>query len=715
MFWAPPVAGQDLQWDWIQPRLAGTELTLPESEGKAVRYGYMTGRGIGCADTVVRRLEKGTMPILHTSHTDEDITYESVAFVSCETSALRPGDVRGTPYLIADRYGFGHMQLEEQRAECERQERAEADTEQEALIYYCRVTARNEGRVPRYAWFKNPVPNAGALHYDFDPATGFAQYGSDRIYCVSQLNGAPLRDEETALLLGPGECAEFLFYLPHEPIGAARAAALREQPFQKRYSECRSYWQEKLCRGGSVRLPESRMQEMLQAGRLHLDLGLYGREPDQPLVPSVGIYTGIGSESAPIIQFFDSIGWHEEARRAIMFFLEKQHDNGFMQNFGGYMLETGAVLWTIGEHYRYTQDAEWLLRVKDKLLKAYRCLLEWRSRNEREELKGRGYGLLDGKTADPEDPYHSFMLNGYAYAGLSRLAEMLEQHDPAIAQEVAANARLLRERIRSALREAMERSPVIPLADGSWAPTAPPWAEARGPLALYADPGKCYTHGTFAGRDSLLGPLHLIYQEVIEPNEEMGRFLLHAHNELLLGHNTAFSQPYYSMHPWIHLKRGEAAPFLKAFYMSCSGLADRETYTFWEHFYQVSAHKTHEEAWFLMQLRWMLYMEEGDSLRLLPGIPRRWLQRGKGIVLEKMVSYYGPFSFTVHRSAHTDSISAQLRFHEPERMPKHVKLRVPHISRKRPVSVSGGVFHPEEECVEVPVASEAIEVELHYD
>jgi hypothetical protein len=49
-------------------------------------------------------------------------------------------------------------------------------------------------------------------------------------------------------------------------------------------------------------------------------------------------------------------------------------------------------------------------------------------------------------------------------------------------------------------------------------------------------------------------------------------------------------------------------PFLKTYYNPFSALADRETYTFWEHLYKVSVHKTHEEAWFLMETRWMLYL-----------------------------------------------------------------------------------------------------------
>ena len=33
--------------------------------------------------------------------------------------------------------------------------------------------------------------------------------------------------------------------------------------------------------------------------------------------------------------------------------------------------------------------------------------------------------------------------------------------------------------------------------------------------------------------------------------------------------------------------------------------------------------KTHEEAEFLMQTRWMLYMEEGETLKLLRGVISR--------------------------------------------------------------------------------------------
>ena len=81
-----------------------------------------------------------------------------------------------------------------------------------------------------------------------------------------------------------------------------------------------------------------------------------GREPDGPVLATIGWYAPIGSESSPIIQFFDSMGWHKLAERSLEFFLDRQREDGFIQNFGGYQLETGPALWTMGEHYRYTRD-----------------------------------------------------------------------------------------------------------------------------------------------------------------------------------------------------------------------------------------------------------------------------------------------------------------------------------------------------------------------
>jgi len=409
----------------------------------------------------------------------------------------------------------------------------------------------------------------------------------------------------------------------------------------------------------------------------------------------------------------DSMGWHSLARRALSYFLDKQHDNGFMQNFGGYMLETGAALWSMGEHYRYTRDQAWVRAIAPKLIKACQYLEDWRRRNQREDLRGKGYGMQEGKTADPEDPFRSFMLNGYTYLGFQRVGEMLAGIDPPQSAKWSREAAEMKRDIRTALFEALGRSPVAPLGNGAWCPTAPPWVDYRGPLTLYAEGGEWFTHGAMVSRDSLLGPIYLIFQEVVDPHEPAAEILLNFHNDLMTARNAAFSQPYYSRHPVIHLRRGEVKPFLAAYYNQMAALADRETYTFQEHYFGASPHKIHEEAWFLMDTRWMLYMERGTSLELLTGIPRSWLENGRRIELDRVASYFGRLSLRVESKLDQDRIVAAIAC-PGERRPATVEIRLPHPAGARAVWVEGGAYDPRSERVRIANFSGEARVEVGF-
>jgi hypothetical protein len=709
----------DVRLESITPRFHGTDVTLPESQGKPIQYQFLMGRGWSVADSITRRLDDGIFPILHGTVVDDDISYELTAFAALEASPLTAGNVRGTHFLVADGYGLGHMFTQEQQAQRDALLPAEMNREEETVLCL-RVVAVNTKPVPRYAFFRNVAPNLGRASsggkapWTLDGRRGFSVFESGRVFAVSKLDGKPLAAEELAILLEPGEASTLTVYLPHRPISVERAARLANRNFEEALESSRQYWREKLAAATQIELPERRITEMIRAGLLHLDLVSYGLEPDGTLVPTIGRYTAIGTESSPIMQFMDTMGWHDVARRAATFFLDKQHEDGFIQNFGDYMVETGAALWSMGEHYRLTRNEQWAKQIQPQVIKACEYMLQWRQRNMREDLRGRGYGLLDGKTADPEDPFHSFMLSGYAYLGMSRVAEMLKDVDAAAARKWSGEAQAFKADIRRAFAEAMAKSPVIPLADGSWCPTVPPWVEYRGPLALFADGGNWFTHGAVVGRDSLLGPLYLVFTEVIGPDELEATFLLNFHNDLMTKRNVAFSQPYYSRHPVVHLWRGEVKPFLKAYYNTVAALADRETYTFWEHFFHASPHKTHEEGWFLMQTRWMLWMEQGDTLKLLSGVPRSYLEDGKRIDIRNASSYFGTFSLSVNSELNKGLIRASVEC-ATDRAPKRIILRLPHPLGRRATAASGGKYDPETETVLVETFTGRTEVSLTFD
>ena len=688
------------EMNWITPRNASAQVTLPEFGNNPVAYAYIAGRGQGVAVNTTRRLEDGVLPILHSTMIDDDVEYRSTAFVTLERSPLTAQSLTGTDWRVADDFSIGHMLTKDQEEEVKPRLLAEGN-KTETTVLYVRTEALNEAAVPRYVWFKTVRPVVGQwmkIDYTLDRQTGFSSFRSGDAFAISRLNGRPLPDEEMSVLLPPGEKAVFEFLLPHSPISRDRAIELATQSFDQRFEECKLLWNDKLAGAAQIHVPDQRISEMIRAGLLQLDMITYGNEPDSTLAPTIGIYSPIGTESSPIIQFYNSMGLSDIARRSLMFFLDKQHDDGMIQNFGGYMVETGAALWSMGEYYRYTRDTSWVRRVEPKLIKATDFLLRWRDQYKKPELIGKGYGMIAGKVADPEDPFHQYMLNAYAYLGMSRVSEMLKDVDAVRSKQLAQEAEAWKQDIRTSFMKSISNSPVVPLGDGRWCPTVPPWTEAIGPRALHIIPESFFSHGTVTVPDVLLGPLSLVFCEVFAPEEQASRMMLDYESELFFQRNAAFSQPYYSRHDWLELKLGLVKPFLKTYFNNVSALADRETYTFWEHLFQVSQHKTHEQAWFLMETRWMLYLEDGQTLKLLPGIPRIWMEDGKQITLKNVNSYFGPISLQVNSRVNAGFIEASISC-DSSRGPRDVIIRLPHPSAKKAIKVTGGTYDARTESI----------------
>lgn len=680
-------------WGYVQPRYHSVVSTAPETDGKPYRLDFVVGPGASCRVKIERRLEEGCLPILRSVQREGALDYHVTVFATLEKGPLTAKRLRGSDWRASYPNMGGQMLKPEEREQLKDLIETEMHGREEETVCWVRVEAVNTTGAPAYAWFRVPK-------FKYDGARGFSAFESGRVLCVNRIDGEPVPQDEMAVLVAPGKTVVLDMLIPHQPLPPERAARLAKLDFGQHLEACRAFWKARLAAAAAISVPEPAVDERIKAGLLHCDLVTLGKEPAGTLLATIGWYAPIGSESSPIIQFFDSMRWHGVAERSLQFFLDRQREDGFIQNFGGYQLETGPALWSMGEHFRYTRDTVWVRRIRPNLLKACDFLLAWRNRNKRAELRGRGYGLLDGKVADPEDFFHSFMLNALSYVGIARVAEMLEEVDPAQSRRLAREAAAFRRDIRTAYYEAMARSPVIPMSDGTWLPTVPPWAEYPGALALYAEGGNWWTHGAFGSRDSLIGALYLVTGEVLEPDESGAEVLLRMHQQLFTANNAGFSQPYYCRHDQIHVLRGEVKEFLKTYYNQFSALQDRQTYTFWEHYFFASQHKTHEEGWFLMQTRWMLWLERGDTLRLLSAIPRRWLENGKRIALDKVATYFGPLSVEVESRLAGGLIEAEVRC-DTTRRPRSVVIRLPHPDQRQPRRVEGGVYDPATESVRV--------------
>lgn len=683
----------------VEPYFHATAAQIEESEQRPYRLLFYIGPGSSCRIDITRRLDEGCLPILRAEQREDEVTYNVTAFATLETHPLASSRVRGSDWQAVYPNSCGNMLKPDDVEKLRGLLDVEMRGREEEVVCCIRVVAENHGSVPHYAWFKG-LRMTDTKRHSYNSRRGESSVGPNRVYAIHRLNGRAMPEEEVAVLLQPGQSAVLEMLAPHQPISAARAKRLAKLDLEAHLNACRKFWRQKLAAGAQIHVPEPAIDERIRAGLLHCDLVTLGKEASGPLMPTIGWYGPIGSESSPIIQFFDSMGWHKLAERSMDFFLERQRPDGFIQNFAGYQLETGPALWTMGEHYRYTHDDAWVKRIQPRLLKACEYLLAWRERNKRPELRGRGYGLLDGKVADPEDFFHSFMLNGLSYLGIRHVAEMLAKVAPAQSKRLNRESDAFRKDIRKAFYESLARSPAIPLGDGTWVPSVPPWAEYPGPVSLYADGGLWQTHGVFGGRDSLIGSLYLVISEVLDPHESGTDFLLKMHQQLFTVANAGMSQPYYCRHDHIHMMRGEVKPFLKTYYNQMTALQDRETYTFWEHYFHAGQHKTHEEGWFLMQTRWMLWFEEGDTLSLLRAIPRDWLADGQTLRLDNVVSYFGPLSLQVESQLGQNQMSAHVVCNGTRR-PKTVTLRLPHPDGRKATAVEGGRYDPATETVSI--------------
>ena len=693
-------------WGYVQPRFHSVLPPLPEIDNKPYSLNFAIGKGDACRHDITSRLEEGCLPIVHSIQREDTMAYQVTAFATLEQSPLTLKNLRGSEWQASYPNTGGNMLTAEDREKIKDLVAQETTGREEETVLYIRITAVNSGAVPQYAWFKTAFCQSvghwlPASDVAFDAIRGWGHFSSGRVYAISRLNGKPAPAEEIAVLLQPGATATLEILIPHQPLPKARALKLAASNFDSRLAECREFWHSKLKSAASIQVPEAAIDERIKAGLLHCDIAALGHEPAGPVLATIGWYAPIGSESAPIIQFFDGMGWSKLAERCLEFFLVRQRSDGFIQNFGGYQLETGPALWTMGEHFRYTRDTKWVRRIKPKLLKACDYLLAWRERNKKPELRGKGYGLIDGKVADPEDFFHSFMLNGLSYIGLQRVSEMLKEVDPAQSRRLEREAREYRADIRTAFSESVGRSPVIPLGDGTWIPTAPSWTEYPGPLSLYAEGGKWFTHGAFGARDSLIGALYLVTGEVLSADETGTDILLKSHQQLFTVRNAALTQPYYVRHDYTHLIRGEVKAFLKIYYNQLSALQDRETYTFWEHYCHASQHKTHEEGWFLMQTRWMLWLEQDQTLKFLAGIPRRWLEDGQSIQLNRVASYFGTLDLQVVSKVSAGVIEASVTLHNKKHLPASIVIRLPHPEGRQALRVEGGTYDPATESVTI--------------
>ena len=178
----------------------------------------------------------------------------------------------------------------------------------EETVLYVLTSIENKGSVPRYAWIKTPRPALpinnlymGAA-YRYDPKQGFSSFSEDRIFCISKIEGrADRKRGDGHPAATGGKDRRFVLHSSRAYFAGTCRKARQGVRTGTLPNVQRAYWKNKLDKAARISLPERRIDEMIRAGLLHLDMVTYGKEPDGILAANVGVYSPIGTESAPII------------------------------------------------------------------------------------------------------------------------------------------------------------------------------------------------------------------------------------------------------------------------------------------------------------------------------------------------------------------------------------------------------------------------------
>ncbi len=700
-------------WGYIRP----SQLywgTRPNGCQEPYHLHFGMGPGPHCSPKIERHIEDDVLPILHSTQHDGAIDYQLTAFATLENHTLSEAAVKGTPENIA--YSFGGYPGQVRLSADEIHRLRNSLNRDEEVVLMLRIRAYNTSKTPAYAFLDAAAPmrlnwadNARAaqlIPYHIENGMAMLEEYDNGVAAIQFVNGELLNEKEISVLVMPGEAAVFDMIVPNGPISRERAEKLAKINYEEHYLACRKYWREKLAAAAKVELPEKEIEKRINAGLLHLLLCTTG-EQNGPLLTHVGPqYTPIGSESAPMILTYDWLGLPELAGRSIDYFFKcRQLENGYIRTYSNYENETGPAVWTAAEHYHITRDAEWLKRILPEIKISCEFLIRWRNENKTEECRAAGcYGLQKGKVDDPDDFFHSFYLNAGGYGGLKRMSDALVEIDPEYSAYLAKEAEEYRQDIIAAMHIAQAKAPAVPATGGEWMQHFPPWTETIGDPAYHAEGGEWVDHETIMYRVLCNPPIYTGLFGVVDCRSEEMTAMLIANQSPHTVNNAGFTQPYYLRHDYAHAIRGEVKHYLKMFYNLIASMQDRETYTFMEHFYS-NPYKGHEEAWMMMQVRWMLFLEDGNTMHFLRCAPAAWFRTGSRIVLENVRSLYGKLNLKMTSSEGSIAFEYEL-----ERAPEKVTVRLPHPDGRKAYRCTGGTYDAENETVTLCGTSGKIEL-----
>ena len=600
--------------------------------------------------------------------------------------------------------------------------------------------------------------------------------GSARVTRAPVSDGSKvLRGVHAEIPLGGQEAREMFLSLPFIPrLSAAERARLAELDYEAERSRVENYWREVTAHAVPFDIPERRFVSFARGLICRIRISAT-KDPKSGLymVPAASYhYLVYANEAAFQCVLLDALGNHQLATQYLDTFIQLQGSKPFDGTYTGdqravyhgarvdeeydytahqYNLDHGTVLWALGEHYFFTRDKAWLERVAPSMRRAADWIIEQRKLTQVLDAgeKIPEYGLLPaGHLEDNHDWGHWFSVNAFAAAGMRRLAQALADIGAPQATHYAEEAEAYTRDLRDAVLRAARLAPVIRLRDNTYVPYVPtrPYQRVRlfGPLrvAYYSRyPEKVLpTYRLSATREVLYGPMILLTTGVFHADEPLADWVLddwednatmstslglHVHgwvdDEYWFSRGGMVFQPNLQNPVLAYLRRQEVPAAVRNLYNDFVSCYYPDVNVFTEEYRQWRSpsgpfYKVLDEAKFVNRLRDMLVREDGDTLWLAAGVPRRWLAPGEKIELRDAPTYFGPVSYRIEAGAASVEAQVQLPKRNPFRTAWLV-LRAPEGKKIRSVLIDGNPwqdFDVAAERVRLPLRPEPIRIQVSF-
>ena len=545
---------------------------------------------------------------------------------------------------------------------------------------------------------------------------------------------------------------EFYVAIPFlTPSDPAEVTQLKALSYNRQHDMIAAFWRKRTDQACQITTPEPLLNEFYRANPSHQLINTQNHVgTDTMYIPNVGTgsYGVFANESIMMTSDLDRRGYHDVAQKALETFIHYQGTRELPGDFtskegvffgaggytgGGYNQHHGWVLWGMAEHYWFTRDARWLDRVAPSLVKACDWIIAQRNRTKTDEcvgIRAIEYGLLPpGKLEDVSDWRFWLSTNSFSYWGLQNAARALADIAHPEAHRLLLEAESYKRDIVSAYADAMARSPVVGLRDGTYIPYIPSEVHRRG-----------RSFGWIT--ETLEGAIHLIRCGVIDPKSQMATWIMQDYEDnRYISEQYGYQTPYFERDwfsiggflqqpsllcsPTPYLMRDEIEHYLRAYFNAFAAGYFPERAMLTEHplpnlgNWAGGHFKTSDEAMNCSWLRWMFIFDEGDDLYLGPALPRYWLADGNKVKIEHAATHFGPMSMSMGSYAASGRI--EMTIDPPTRdAPRTIYARFRHPDGKRMnrVMVNGkawDAFDADKEWVVLPPLSGTMVVVAYYD